>query len=348
MTNLTTSCPIPLRGGATIQLGHGGGGRLTWELIENVFHPAFGDPADVLHDGAVVDVTAGRLAISTDAYVVRPLFFPGGDIGTLAVNGTVNDVAMCGARPQWLTAAFVLEEGLPLDVVQRVVASMATAAAAAGVHIVAGDTKVVDRGAADGMYVTTTGVGVVAAGIEVSPRRIRVGDALLVSGDIGRHGVAILAEREGLEFDAPVTSDCASVAHLIHGLLQAGIDLHCARDLTRGGLSSALVELATTTGLGIDLEEPAIPLLEPVRGACEMLGLDPLYVACEGRFCAFVPEQQAQQAVHVLRALPHGARACCVGNVVDGGGGGRVRARSSLGIQRIVDLFSGEQLPRIC
>jgi hydrogenase expression/formation protein HypE len=348
MTIPGSSCPVPLGGGDTIQLGHGGGGRLTWELIDRVFHSAFGDPADDLHDGAVVDTPAGRLALSTDAYVVQPLFFPGGDIGSLAVNGTVNDVAMCGARPQWLTVAFVLEEGLPIDVVRRVVASMAEAAAAAEVRIIAGDTKVVDRGNADGMYVTTAGVGVVAAGVDVSPQRIRPGDALLLSGDIGRHGIAILAEREGLEFDTTVTSDCASVTHLISGLLQAGIDLHCARDLTRGGLSSALVELATTTGLDIDLDEPAVPLLEQVRGACEMLGLDPLYVACEGRFCAFVPQEQAVQAIEVLRLLPHGEGACCVGRVGSAGGSGRVHTRSALGVQRIVELFSGEQLPRIC
>lgn len=346
--SFTLSCPIPLADYPEVQLAHGGGGRLMGQLVENMFAPAF-DNAQLarLHDGAVFSVDGAQLAFSTDSYVVQPLFFPGGDIGALAVNGTVNDLAMCGARPLYLSAGFILEEGLAMETLWRVVQSMRRAAGAAGVQLVTGDTKVVDRGKGDGIFINTAGVGRVESGAEIGPERVRAGDVVLLSGDIGRHGTAIMAEREGLAFETTIESDCGAVAGLVLELLGAGIEIHCLRDLTRGGLATALVEIAEQSRRRIDIEEKAIPVLEEVRGACEMLGLEPAYVANEGRFVAVVEPGGAERALEIMRAHPLGAGAASIGGVADTADG-LVTSRSAIGTRRIIDKLSGEQLPRIC
>jgi hydrogenase expression/formation protein HypE len=318
------------------------------DLLERFILPAFGNRELLArHDGAVVDVAGARLAFTTDGYVVRPLRFPGGDIGTLAVNGTVNDLAMCGARPLVLSVSFILEEGLPLVTFKDILASMHRSAEAAGVRIVTGDTKVVDRGKGDGIFVTTAGVGLVEPGVAIGPGRVRPGDAILVSGDLGRHGIAIMAAREGLQFETPVESDCAPLHGLVEALLAAGLEIHCLRDCTRGGLAASLVEIAAGAALPLRVREAAIPVQEAVRGACEMLGLDPLYVANEGRFVCFLPEAQAARALEVLRAQPLGAGAARIGEAA-GEFPGVVTLISRIGAARILDLPSGEQLPRIC
>lgn len=345
--NFALSCPIPIRDYPTVQMAHGGGGRLMHDLIGKMFRGAFGDAGEAAHDGAVVDAGAGRLAFTTDSYVVRPLFFPGGDIGKLAVCGTVNDLAMCGARPMWLSAGFILEEGFPMEDLWRVVRSMAAEASAAGVRIVTGDTKVVDRGHGDGVYLNTAGIGLVDADVSIGPGEVRPGDAVIVSGDLGRHGVAILARREGLEFGCPIESDCAALHGLVAGLLRCGAGVHCLRDLTRGGLASALVEIAEAAGLGVEIDEAAVPVAEPVRGACELLGMDPLHMANEGRMVAFVAAGDADAALRALRAHPLGEGAAIVGRVNEGSAG-RVTLVSRIGARRILDMLSGEQLPRIC
>ena len=342
-------CPVPLTGHSEIQLAHGGGGRLTQELIERIFGPAFTNRSlEARHDGALLEPPPGaRLAFSTDSHVVSPLFFPGGDIGRLAVYGTANDLAMCGARPRWLSAAFILEEGLPLELLERVVRSMGDAARAAGVSIVTGDTKVVERGKGDGLYITTSGIGVIEHALTIAPASVQAGDAILLSGDIGRHGMAILAQREGLAFESSIESDCAALWPAVEALLAAGLDVHCLRDLTRGGLATAVIEIAETAGLAATLDESAVAVSESVRGACELLGLDPFYVANEGRFAAFVPEPQAARAVDILRALPVSARAALIGEVV-AEPHNLVTLRSRIGGSRVLDMLSGEQLPRIC
>ncbi len=340
------ACPRPLRHD-TVQMAHGGGGRLMKELIEGVFLPALGTDPQGLHDSAVVEAGGARLAFTTDGFVVHPRRFPGGDLGELAVYGTVNDLAMAGARPLALSAAFILEEGLPFDELAGLVASMKAAADRCGVRIVTGDTKVVDRGKADGAFITTTGLGLVPAGVEVHPRRVRPGDAVLVTGDLGRHGIAVMSVREGLAFETPIASDCGPVHHLAAALLDAGLDIHCLRDPTRGGLASVLNEIATAAGVAIEAREDAVPVDEAVAAACEILGLDPLYVACEGRMVAFLPGAQAERALALLRAHPEGAGAAVVGRVAEGPAG-RVTLRTTLGTARLLDLLSGEQLPRIC
>ena len=347
-SSFTGTCPIPFRDYPHVLMAHGGGGRLTQQLLREIFLPAFANPQlDEAHDGAVLEVGAERLAFTTDSYVVRPLFFPGGDIGTLAVNGTVNDLLMCGARPRWLSAGFIIEEGLPMETLWRVAQSMRQSAAAAGVTLVTGDTKVVDKGKGDGLFVTTAGVGVLAGGGVIAPRAVQPGDAVLLSGDLGRHGMAILSVREGLTFEGPIESDCAPLVGPVRALLDAGLEVHCLRDLTRGGLASALNEIAVTAQVRIDIDESAIPVGEAVRGACEMFGLDPLYVANEGRFVAFVPATESGRALALLRGDPLGAGAQRIGQVV-AGSAGLVTLRGRIGAQRILDLLSGEQLPRIC
>ena len=342
------ACPLPISAKKTVQLAHGGGGRLMQELIQDVFVRAFHNPLlDPMHDGATWPVEKGILAFTTDSYVVRPLFFPGGDIGSLAVNGTINDLAMCGAKPLYLSAGFILEEGLGLDVLQRVVHSMAEAARMAGVPIVTGDTKVVDRGKGDGIFINTAGVGLVPNGVRVLPSLIQPGDAILVSGDLGSHGVAVLSVREGLTFDGHVESDSAPLHQIVADLIENGIDLHCLRDLTRGGLASVLNELATAAKVGMTVEEPAIPVSEPVRGACELLGLDPLYVANEGRFVAVVPASQTEAALTVMRRHDAAKQAALIGMVTDRDPP-MVVLKTVIGTHRVLDLLSGEQLPRIC
>jgi hydrogenase expression/formation protein HypE len=343
------TCPAPLARAAEIQLAHGGGGRLTQALIDAVFAPAFRNRTlDARHDGAVLSPPAGvRLAFSTDAHVVSPLFFPGGDIGRLAIFGTLNDLAMCGARPRWLAAAFILEEGLPIDTLERIVHSMGESARTSNVEIVAGDTKVVERGKGDGLYVSTAGIGWLEHSRTIGPASVCVGDAVLVSGDIGRHGVAILACRAGLGFETPIESDCAALWPAVDDLLQAGIEVHCLRDLTRGGLATAIIEIAETTRIAVALDESAVPVSEPVRGACELLGLDPFYVANEGRFVAFVPPAQADAALDVLARHAPGGPPARIGTVVPMRAG-EVTLRSLVGVDRILHRLSGEQLPRIC
>ena len=342
------SCPVPIQDYPVVLAAHGGGGRLMRDLIRRMFVSAFDDPAlGEDHDGAVLPACEGRLAMTTDSYVVSPLFFPGGDIGSLAVHGTVNDLAMCGATPQYLSAGFILEEGLPMEDLWRVVVSMRDAAADAAVRIVTGDTKVVERGSGDGVYINTTGVGVITHDLVVGPASIRPGDAVIVSGDIGRHGVAIMAVREGLAFENAVESDSAIVAHVATGLLDSGLEVHCMRDLTRGGLGSALIEIAETAGRGIHIEEGTVPVEDRVEGCCELLGLDPLFVANEGRFVAFVPAAEASRALAVMRAHEVSAGACVIGSVTEEARG-LVTMTSRIGTRRVLDMFSGEQLPRIC
>lgn len=342
------SCPIPIQEYPNVLLAHGGGGRLTQQLIEKMFMPAFGNAMlGSRHDGAVFDLSSRRLAFTTDSYVVHPLFFPGGDIGALAVNGTVNDLAMCGARPLYLSTGFIIEEGLAMDTLWRIVQSMATAAKHASVQLVTGDTKVVDRGKGDGIFINTAGIGTVVSEHAISPASVKPGDAILLNGDIGRHGIAIMAVREGLEFESTIMSDCAALSGIVLSLLAGKIEVHCLRDLTRGGLASALVEIAEAARLHLEIQESAIPLLEEVKGACEILGFDPLYVANEGRFISFVPAREAERALELMRAHPLGAQANLIGTVADDKPC-LVTMRSRIGATRIVDTLSGEQLPRIC
>ncbi len=348
LPDFSLSCPIPIHDYPHVLLAHGGGGTLMHQLIERMFVPTFRNPLlDARHDGAVFALDAPKLAFTTDAYVVRPLCFPGGDIGTLAVNGTVNDLAMCGARPLYLSAAFILEEGLPMETLWRVVQSMRQAADAAGVQLVTGDTKVVDRGKGDGIFITTAGVGAITHSLAIAPASIRAQDAVLLNGDVGRHGIAIMAVREGLDFETTIESDCAPLADLVGRLLEAGIEIHCLRDLTRGGLASALIEIADAAHLGIAINEDSIPVREDVRGACEILGFDPLYVANEGRFICILPAAEADRALHIMRPHPLGSEASLIGRVTEDPSA-LVTMRSRIGASRIVDMLSGEQLPRIC
>jgi len=331
-----------------IDMTHGGGGRAMAQLIQEMFVRHFDN--ELLRKGndqAVFDVGAGRLVMSTDGHVVSPIFFPGGDIGSLAVHGTINDVAMAGAKPLYLSAGFILEQGLPLSDLERVVASMAEACRRARVPVVTGDTKVVERGKGDGIFITTTGIGVVPDGIEISGDLARPGDAVLVSGVIGNHGVAILSERENLSFETSIESDSAALHDLVATMIATVPDIHCLRDPTRGGLATALNELAQQSGVGMRLDEAAIPLLPEVASACELLGLDPLYVANEGKLIAICPGERADELLAAMRSHPLGADAAIIGEVVEDAQG-FVQMRTSLGGERIVDWLAGEQLPRIC
>jgi len=344
-----STCPVPLPHRTEITVGHGGGGRLTQDLINRIFRPAFANAGlEAQHDGAMLNYPGGgRMAFTTDAHVVSPLFFPGGDIGQLAVNGTVNDLCMCGARPLWLSAGFILEEGFAMATLEKIVSSMRDAAAVAGVAIVTGDTKVVERGKGDGLYVTTAGVGVIETPLTVAPTSIKAGDVVILSGDIGRHGMAIMATRAGLSFESDIESDCAPLVKPVMALLAAGLEIHCLRDLTRGGLATALVELAESSALSIAIDAARIPVSEIVRGACEILGLDPLYVANEGRMVCLLPAAQADRALEILRDTAPDGAPVVIGQV-KAGPVGQVMQRSVIGSERIVDRLSGEQLPRIC
>jgi hydrogenase expression/formation protein HypE len=348
------ACPIPLSRYDQILLGHGGGGQLTADLIQRLFVPGFGnDVLAALEDQATLSLGGGnglkgpRLAFTTDAFVVRPLFFPGGDIGRLAVHGTVNDLAVGGALPLFLSAAFILEEGLPLTDLQRVAASMRRACDEAGIALVTGDTKVVDRGKGDGVYITTSGIGLVPEGLSLSIHAARPGDRILVSGTLGDHGIAIMSVREGLEFETVLESDTAPLTGLARAILDACPRTRCMRDPTRGGLSSALNELAAASQVGVELDEATIPLRPEVRGACEMLGLDPLYVANEGKLMAIVPSEDAERVLDAMRAHSLGKDAALIGEVV-AEHAGLVILRSLVGGERVVSMLSGEQLPRIC
>jgi hydrogenase expression/formation protein HypE len=342
----TLSCPIPISQYPQILLAHGGGGKLMHQLIEKIFGAAFANEyLNERHDGAALTLNGAKLAFTTDSYVVRPLFFPGGDIGKLAVYGTVNDLAMCGARPLFLSAGFILEEGLPMETLWKIVQSMRAAAQQAHVQIVTGDTKVVDKGKGDGVFINTAGIGIIEHDLAISPKSVRPGDLILLNGDVGRHGIAIMAVREGLSFESAIESDCAPLAEVVLKLIEAGIELHCLRDLTRGGLASALNEIAQTAQVHITIDESAVPVREDVQGACEILGLDPLYVANEGRFIAFVAPQDAERALEILRTFS--SEATLIGQVL-AEPRGLVTLTSRIGAQRILDMLSGEQLPRIC
>lgn len=345
--SIALNCPAPKNSPNTIELAHGGGGLMTRRLIDDLIRPAFASsPDDFTHDGAVFDIAETRLAFTTDSYVVRPLFFPGGDIGALAVYGTVNDLAMCGADPLYLSAGLVIEEGFAIDDLRRVVESMRQAAQIAGVRLVTGDTKVVERGKGDGLYVNTSGIGVIRATLPpIAPQQVCPGDAVVLSGDIGRHGIAVLAAREDFGFETAVTSDCAPLAAAVRKLIESGIELHCLRDLTRGGLATALIEIAEAGKLDIRLEAAAIPISDPVRGACEILGFDPLYVANEGRFVAFVPADAAERAAVILRRF--GEEVSIIGFVETSPNSGAVLL-NTIGGTRCLDMLTGEQLPRIC
>jgi hydrogenase expression/formation protein HypE len=331
-----------------VLLAHGGGGRLSQHLIEKMLYPSFENPLlEPLHDGAVLSMNGDRLAFTTDSYVVHPAFFPGGDIGRLAVNGTANDVAMCGARPLFISCGLILEEGLPMEDLWRVVVSIREAAAEAGVQVITGDTKVVDKGKGDGVFINTSGLGSVLPGLDVGQHRLRPGDEIVISGPIGLHGIAIMALREGIDLETEIRSDTAAVYPMVEALAAAGLDIHMLRDPTRGGVSSALNEMAKRGGVGILLDEEALPIPADVEGVCEILGLDPLYVANEGNFLAVVAEGQGMRAVETMRRHALGERAALIG-LVAGEHPGVVVMRTRIGGERVVDMMSGEQLPRIC
>ena len=342
------SCPLPLANHDKIVLGHGGGGKLSAELVEHLFLPAFhNDTLADLGDSAVLEVAGERLAFSTDSFVVQPLFFPGGNIGDLAVNGTVNDLTMRGAQPRYLSAGFILEEGLPLADLARIVESMAAAARAAGVTLVTGDTKVVDKGHGDGVYINTSGIGVIPSQVQIGADRARPGDVVIVSGEIGLHGIAIMSVRAGLAFDTVITSDCAALNGLVAEMLATGAAIHVLRDPTRGGVASSLNEITQASQVGMVLDEHSLPVPPPVRAACELLGLDPLYVANEGKLLAIVPASEADALLAAMRRHPLGQHATIIGEVTDRHPG-MVVARTGLGGTRVVDMQVGEQLPRIC
>jgi hydrogenase expression/formation protein HypE len=342
------SCPMPLEQEEIVQMAHGGGGWKMANLIESVFLPAFANPVlAALGDGAVLAFGGERLAFTTDTFVVSPAFFPGGDIGSLAIHGTANDLAVCAAEPIGFSVGVVLEEGFPLESLRRIVASLAAASAALGAPVLTGDTKVVERGKGDGIYINTTGIGRVRPGVEVGPERARPGDVILVSGPLGDHGIAVMAARNGLDFEPPLLSDSAPVLPLVRALLDAVPETRVMRDPTRGGLATAVCEIAVASGTGARLDEASVPVRREVRAACEVLGFDPLYVACEGRFLAIVPAARAEVALAALQATRGGAAACRIGEITDGDPG-RVLLRTRLGSHRRIERLSGEQLPRIC
>ncbi|HDS01172.1 MAG TPA: hydrogenase expression/formation protein HypE [candidate division Zixibacteria bacterium] len=341
-------CPIPKDKYPHIRMAHGGGGRLMHELIEKLFVAAFySSSLESEHDSAVIHAPSGRLAYTTDSYVIQPIFFPGGDIGKLAVCGTVNDLAMSGARPLYISVGFILEEGLEIETLWKICLSMRREAANAGAKIITGDTKVVDKGKCDQIYINTAGIGIIEHDLNIRPSSIRPGDAVILNGDIGRHGMAVMAKRERLSFDTEIESDCISLSDVIMKLLEAGIEIHCLRDLTRGGLATACVEIARSSKFRIELEEKSIIISKGVRGACEMLGFDPIYVANEGRFVMFVKPGDAGKALVIINAADHDFSPAIIGKVTKEESG-LVTLKTRIGTERIVDMLSGEQLPRIC
>jgi hydrogenase expression/formation protein HypE len=347
MKDFSLSCPAPITDRKTIVLGHGSGGKLSAQLIRDLFLPAFDNPLlNRLDDQAVLQAEGARIAFTTDSYIVTPLFFPGGDIGKLAVHGTINDLAMSGAQPIALSTAFILEEGFPMDELRRIVDSIAAAAREAGVPIVTGDTKVAPRGAADRIFITTSGVGLVPAGLNISASLARPGDKILLSGSIGDHGMAVMSRREGLEFEGEIESDTAPLHRLVAEMVAAG-EVHALRDPTRGGLGATLVEIAASSNIGVEVVSEAIPVREPVRAACELLGFDPLFVANEGKLAAFVAPESAGRVLEAMRANPLGKDAALIGEAVEQHPG-MVLLKTGIGGTRIVDLPFGEQLPRIC
>ncbi len=348
MPDLELNCPLPLQY-EQIVMAHGGGGRLMQQLLDSIVQPEFNNPIlSQKHDSAVCGIGTNKIAFTTDSYVVKPLFFPGGDIGKLAVCGTLNDLAMSGAKPLYLSCSLIIEEGFAIKDLQRVLHSMQQTAHQADVQIVTGDTKVVDRGSGDGVYINTAGIGVILNNAEVSPARIQPGDVIIINSDIARHGIAVMLEREAADFEHDITSDCADLSGIVQDLIQAGIDIHCMRDLTRGGLASCLIELAATSRHQFEISEPALTVRQEVNSVCEILGFDPLYIANEGCFALFVPEAQTGQTLRVLRQHPLGRQASLIGLVKAGHPKGLVTLQTVMGISRVLDLLSGEQLPRIC
>jgi hydrogenase expression/formation protein HypE len=344
----TLSCPLPISDYKSILLAHGGGGKLTQQLIQKMFLPSFGNPLlEPLHDGAVLNINGARLAFTTDSYVVNPIFFPGGNIGDLAINGTVNDLAMCGAKPLYLSVGFIIEEGFSIEELWKVVCSMEEAAKNAGVLVATGDTKVVEKGKGDKIFINTSGIGIINDGVEIHPSRIHIGDKIIINGHIGDHGIAILSKREGLEFESPILSDTAAVNGLVLQLLETTNEIHMMRDPTRGGIASVTNEIAEQAKKGILLYEDRIPVSEAVRGACEIFGFDPFYIANEGKFIVFTGERDAEKVLAAMRAHPLGKHAAVIGEVV-ADYPGSVILKTRIGGTRIVDMISGEQLPRIC
>ena len=342
------SCPIPLEDYPNVVMAHGGGGKLTHQLISKMFYPLFQNEHLALeHDGAVFNVPTGKIAFTTDSHVVSPLFFPGGDIGKLSVYGTVNDLAMCGAVPKYISLSFIIEEGLDMETLWQVCKSIQQAAIKTGVSIVTGDTKVINRNKGQELYINTTGIGFIEQNLAIQPSSIQEGDLIIVNGDIGRHGIAIMATREGLEFDTIIESDCAPLNEIVQNLLKAAIPVHCLRDLTRGGLASATIEIAKSAHKHIILFDKKIPVREDIKGACEILGLDPIHVANEGRFVTFVPPEFGDNTLNILKSHPLGSNAQIIGEVSKGEPG-LVIMKNAYGGRRIVEMFSGEQLPRIC
>jgi hydrogenase expression/formation protein HypE len=349
------TCPLPLQSYPTIVMGHGSGGKMMNDLIRHLFAAEFQNEfLAQMADATTIEITSmlnhkssDRMAFTTDSFVVSPLFFPGGDIGELAVNGTVNDLAMSGAKPAILSAGFILEEGLPMETLGRVTASMARACRQAGVKIAAGDTKVVDKGHGDGIYITTTGIGLISKEVNIAPQNAKPGDAVVLSGTLGDHGMAVMSVREGLRFDSVIESDTAPLHGLVGAILAVTKEIHCLRDATRGGLSAVLNELAMASDVGIEFEEAKVPVRDEVSAACEMLGLDPFYIANEGKLVAIVPEIWAEQVLLAMRKHEFGANAMCIGTVV-AGHAGVVIAKTAIGGSRVVDLPAGELLPRIC
>jgi hydrogenase expression/formation protein HypE len=342
------SCPIPKSDYTSIILAHGSGGKLTHQLIEKMFLPKFGNELlEPLHDGATLKIGHKRIAFSTDSFVVDPIFFPDSNIGELAVNGTINDLAMCGADPLYLSCAFIIEEGLSMEDLWRIVCSMQEAARRANIMFVTGDTKVVDRGKGDKIFINTSGIGIVEDGVDISPRKIQVGDKIIINGEIALHGIAVMSVREGIEFETKIKSDTAPLNEVVHKVLEASHNVHAMRDPTRGGVATTLNELAEQSKLGIFIEEDKLPISEGVRGACEILGLDPLYIANEGKFLTFVAPEDCDRVLEVLHAHPLGRSAVAIGEVVDKHHGAVVM-KSRIGGTRIVDMLTGEQLPRIC
>lgn len=349
MTDFNMECPIPVSDYPNVLLAHGSGGKLMHQLLDKIFLAAFTNPyLKTQHDGATISVTGTKFAFTTDSYVVHPIFFPGGDIGSMAVYGTVNDLAMCGAEPKYISAGFIIEEGFSMNDLWRVVQSMKAAAQKTGVQIVTGDTKIVDKGKGDGIFINTAGIGAVEHSLNICPQSVKTDDAVILSGDIGRHGMAIMAVREGLKFESQIESDSAPLHHMVLKLIRSGINVHCLRDLTRGGLSSGLVEIARSAKAKIEIDESKISIREDVKGACEILGLDPFYVANEGRFIAFIDSKDCERAKSILKSDLLGNDAEIIGKVEGTDSQGLVTVRNSIGTHRILDMLSGEQLPRIC
>jgi len=342
------TCPVPLQHYPTIVMGHGAGGKMTNDLIHHLFAAQFGGAVLAqMADAATLELEGSRLAFTTDSFVVSPLFFPGGDIGELAVNGTINDLAAAGARPLWLSVAFILEEGLPMEVLAKVSQSIARASEAAGVQIATGDTKVVNKGHGDGIYINTSGIGLIPKGVGIGPEMAQAGDAILISGSVGDHGVAVMSVREGLKFQTEILSDTAPLADMVQRMIATGAGIHCLRDATRGGLAAVLNELAQSSNLGMEFDETKVPVRPEVNAACELLGLDPFFIANEGKLVSVVAPQDAEHALEAMRSSPFGAQAAVIGAVV-AEHPGMVVARTSIGATRVVDLPAGELLPRIC